>query len=223
MTTAELDDPNIATLRDYVRRGSVNGTTEKQDADALDAVHALASTLADKTGEAELYRTLLLKQKERIHELEQAAPPDPATHQLAALRALEAPPTPAPEELVAGIEFCKRPGSGVPTNVIEAAESWQRLQWRPASEAPMNTRLVFYVRGRGACLGERRTENWVEDWAEGLWRGAWEETAVLGFIPLDALPALNGGDRWALTDEQRRANLDANLDDWCDRGGDDNG
>jgi hypothetical protein len=90
----------------------------------------------------------------------------------------------------------------VPTNVIEAAESWQRLQWRPASEAPARVRVLFLVRDEDdstrECLGcwNPETERWDDIDTEGYdsSRITWHPLQVLGFIPLDALPTLNGGD-----------------------------
>jgi hypothetical protein len=68
------------------------------------------------------------------------------------------------------------------------------LEWREPSTAPLEQRLLFLVRERGACLGERRALSWVEDWAEGINQGAWEHAAILGWLPLDALPpAPKGG------------------------------
>ena len=109
------------------------------------------------------------------------------------LEALKAPPAPAPGELAAGIEFCKRPGSGVPTNVIEAAESWQRLQWRPASEAPTKWCRALV---RGPLYGDRFAVC-TFDPALG-WMSGTDYTKVTHYILeddlRDALPALNGGD-----------------------------
>lgn len=90
----DTEDPNIATLRDYVRQGSVNGTTEQQDEEALRALQDLASKLAERDRRiAELRRDLKAANAVAAG---CALVADTATERI---RALEAPPAPAPGEL----------------------------------------------------------------------------------------------------------------------------
>lgn len=115
--------------------------------------------------------------------------------------ATSAYPAPAPGELDDAIQavssFAGDFADAIEQSYVDAvclaARSWQRLQWRPASEAPSDVRVMFFARACGKefpAYGYRRGAFWVDD--SGF--ATYDPHEVLGWLPLDALPALNGGD-----------------------------
>ena len=135
----------------------------------------------------ELMQARLAKAELRVREKEKE-PPAPAPGELA--KALyEAPtlkrytdPDLAEENQDSG-EYQMVP-LAVMAPIVLAARSWQRLQWRPASEAPCGMLLTTYE-----ADGERIfviDEKHAED-------DGWDERDDMA-LPIDALPALNGGE-----------------------------
>lgn len=191
----DTEDPNIATLREALdelrsrRPGCPDPTCglckrfNAEDAETDAALARLASALAERD--------------RRIAELE-------AHNQMLVIsgvevcKALDPRPAPAPGELVAGLQMLRgfAAEAGAPQTpedeqhrsqfmaVIAAAESWQRLQWRPASEAPCGMLLTTYEADGEQIfvLDEKHAED-----------DGWDERDDMA-LPLDALPALNGGD-----------------------------
>lgn len=148
----------------------------------------------------------LAERDRRIAELEEQLTTAKAGW-LSALKFADAP-APAPGEL-AGLEYSSAiqtvadiaknlaPGDSL-AEAIEvtclAARSWQRLQWRPASEAPVMRRCLFRTSEHGIVsthIGHRYSDGWADETREAE---TYPGDVVTGWLPLDALPALNGGD-----------------------------
>jgi hypothetical protein len=85
------------------------------------------------------------------------------------------------------------------TAVVTAAERWAALQWREPSTAKKGDRVLFVghrslaMRGY-VCIGERDAvrDVWLDEDTSnnGGMRIEWADDEVLGWLPLDALPAL---------------------------------
>jgi hypothetical protein len=249
MTTAELEDQNIATLREYF-------DDVRPPDETCAALSALASALAERDRGLDTAYANLSDAADRIRALEYrvneydkalavaraAAPPAPAPGELGAYtcrscgrrsarlsvdgatancgscrytETLEAPPATAPGGLAEALK-CVRLNlnwSEALDRVYRAAESWQRLQWRPASEAtldvgePVVFRMPIVNNGRPdvdywvdslrECEAEDENEATVGVYLDLTEDHGWDWEVVKAeahCIRLHDLPALNGGD-----------------------------
>ena len=133
------------------------------------------------------------------------------------LHALEARPAPAPGELAAAIRDVRELKVGIRAQldrVIAAAESWQRLKWRPASEAPIWEPVVF--RMPIVNNGRPDVDYWVDSLRE---REVEDEVGGVAGVYLD-LTEDHGWD-WAVVEAEAHCIRIADLP--ALPGGDDNG
>lgn len=196
----DTEDPNIATLREALdelrsrRPGCPDPTCglckrfNAEDAETDAALARLASTLAERDRRIAEQQSLLRRFLALTFE---GGAPENLIEAARTVLALEAPPAPAPGELAEALK-CVRLNlnwSEALDRVYRAAESWQRLQWRPASEAPLDTDVVVILSAFGNVgMGERTDKGWRVN------ASLCPEHYIGGWLPKDALPALNGGD-----------------------------
>lgn len=116
-------------------------------------------------------------------------------------RGVLARPAPAPGELERDLSVVRgwmlgdtMPQSSVEAldAVVRAAESWQRLQWRPASEAPRGESSVELAYRLLSELDQ--LAQWPNNPGKQAARRAQMLEALSEGRTPDALPALNGGD-----------------------------